>query len=360
MSVAATSGLWVDRIPTRLRLTRLADRFTGRPELGAYLFVVIAAGLDAALSFVVAWRTGSPTPLTTNPFWLLLPVIVLFLVWANRTLTARYDGIREQIDLESRTGAGYGPETFQPFVPRRVRAGLYGLAVVLHAGTILYRGAIPELVSTLGPLVAVLKFGIIIPGAYLPIGAEFAAIMVAIHVRLPRLVRRSDLAMDFSDPTDFGGMYQFGALVKYSYYLFAGVLLLLLVWTYAEELFSTFVGRAYDSQGIETPIQFGVMWVVGTGLLAHSVIQYHVHMARAKEAKLQEITERIRELTDEGATVPDVQPGPEEVERIRLEYDNLRWVRRIREYPVDFVMVSQLVFSILLPVVLERLFSGLF
>lgn len=359
MVTASGSSLWIDAIPRRLHITSIAERLAGRPRFGAYLFVVLATGLDAALSVVVAWRTGSPPPLLENPFWLLLPVTLLFVVWSIRKFDAWLASIATNVDVDSRTASEFETEVFERFVSGRLRLGIYATAIILYAGTYFVRGTIPEIVAELGFVVAFLKFGVIIPLAYVPIAAEFAAVFIDIHVRLPRVIRRSEMALDFSDPTDFGGMYQFGAIVKYSYYIFAAVTLLFLSWTYAAVLFSKFVGTTYSAPGMETTVQFAALWLLGTGLLAHSVFQFHVHMAEQKEAKLREVTDRIRDLTDDPHTIPDVQPAGDEVERVRLEYDHLRRVRQVREYPIDFVMVSQLVFSILLPLAVERLFNAL-
>jgi hypothetical protein len=354
-----TAELWIDAVPRVFGLEALLDRLTGSGELAPYLLVSLGAGLDAGSSVYLTMRGGEPAPLLQNPFWVILPAILLFAVWSIRKFREWYRAIPDHVDLAARTGPDYGPESFESLVSRGFRLGLYGLAVGLYATALLLRGSVPAILETLGPVVGALKFVVVGPVVYIPVGVEFATLFVGIHIRLPRLIRRSNLSMDFTDPTDFGGMYRFGVLIKYSYYSFAVVLLLFLFWTYAPVIFPGAVGADYPPPGLETTVQFAGMWVLGTGLLAHSVAVFHRHMADAKEDKLREVTERIRELGDDGETIPDTQPAAEDAARIRLEYENLRRVRQIREYPIDLVMISQLVFSILLPLVVERVFTSL-
>jgi len=359
MGASATSELWVEAVPRRLGLETLAARLTGRGTLAPYLFVVLGATLDAGSSVYLFLRTGEPAPLMQNPFWLVLPAILLFAVWSVRKFREWYRAIVEHVDLEARTGPEYGLHSFESLLTGRIRLGLYALALALYAGALIVRGSVPFILETLGPLVGTIKFAIVAPAVYILVGVEFAALFLAIHVRLPRLIRRADLAMDFADPTDFGGMYRFGALIKYSYYSFAVILLLFLFWTYAPVVFRSVVGVRYPPPGVETTGQFAAMWLVGTGLLVHSVYALHLHMADAKEEKLREVTDRIRDLGDDDRTIPDTQPSPEAAQRVRLEYDNLRRVKRIREYPADMLMLSQLAFSVVLPIAVERLFSAI-
>lgn len=349
------SNLWIERLPVRLGFERGARMVTGREGLGSYLFVTFVVGIDIAASIAAMVLYDHTPPLLLNPFWLLLPIGLLLAVWSARMMQKWYDSMIKKIDIEQRATSFEATE-FNEILPSRVRTIVYLLAILFYAIGWASSG-IGVILSTIGPIIGFLKWGVLVPLVYLPIVIEWGVMILGIHLILPRQVRNSEFELDFSDPLNFGGMYEFGALLKYSYYMYVGALLLFLLWRYGEALTGQIVQTPYAEPTMVHTAQFAAAWILGVGFLCHSLYVFHAHMSTAKEKKLEEINQRIRDLGDDSYSLPETDPDPELVDRVRFEYEQMQFVKETREFPIGFSMSSQILFSALLPVLIERVFS---
>lgn len=362
--------LWVERLASLTGATYLADAYLNRPDLGAYLFVLVVAILDLyGLSILGALATGTLRVVADPATNLIVPTILVVTV-TTRRLTDRARGVLEGLperdddvervladngvdvdsagvqqavgDLVARTGLV--PELGSAdgrVVPPRLKIGVYLIALAFHASWLLTKPpSYYALIDLIGPTLAAVKYYGTHPFFYYLLIAELVSTVIGVHLLLPVAISR-DRRIDFADLHDFGGLQPMGRLLKTS----AVHLLVLLT------LYVVFVALAIGpdiADARHVTIIVGLSGFV-VGLFLASAYWLHVHMRRMRAAKLEAIGREFAAAGVDDRLPPDAPGADEDVDAYTRGYIKLARVRETKEYPLDLGIVEELLFALALP-----------
>jgi hypothetical protein len=251
----------------------------------------------------------------------------------------RYEEALATIPVQERVDSSE-IDQFQRIFSWRVKVIIYVSAVVvLYANTLLNVG-VPDRVTAINFLFT-WEF------VFLPIIVEFALTYYGIHFLLPRQIKNTEFNLFFYDPRNMGGFAALGQLLKRSYYIYTGGLVLFFFLVYGPVLLSV---NGYEP-GVFELVFFSTAWVVGLLSIGYSMYTMHQIMSAEKEQRIRELEEDLHEALENPYDIKNSEITDREQfddARKRLEQ-----VRSTRVYPATFTMWSQIAISVLLPQLLQ-------
>ncbi|HKJ58339.1 MAG TPA: hypothetical protein VKA37_03845, partial [Halobacteriales archaeon] len=205
---------WVERSARALGFDRLAESLLGEADYAPYLYVLTVLFLDVPVVNTINYYRGYDS-LMTSPWWgwpgviwWLIPAVVVLSVYFLRTLRDRYDRALDDVGRQAT-----GP-TVDPALSRGLQYSTLLLGLVVFA--VWLTTAVGPILEEVGPLVGALKWLVVVPLVYVPIGTDLTAAYVHVQLVLPRRVRAAGVALDFSDPRRLGGMYPLGRTMRFA------------------------------------------------------------------------------------------------------------------------------------------------
>lgn len=365
---------WLERAATATGFDALGARMFGRDRpdgdvgYGPYLLVTVLATIDVlilpALGYV---QTGSfitlenPGDLVILPTWLLVTWSILKLKRRYHETVAELDDLPEtdeEVDVSGTDSRGrvqpivgllfpdQDGQSFDPIFPTRQKVLLLLLGWAYHVSWFLTDPTAGDyVVATSGELVAALKFGVVYPLFYYPIGVEFLTLFLSIHLLLPYRITQQN-RIDFSDPHGFGGLRPVGNLARSSavHYLL---------------LLSLYVGFVSLAKGVTTGEAAHMTLIVagtaiGIVLFFVPVLWVGFHMQSLKHAKINAIAERVEELGSDDHAFPETRAeSTSDASVYTHEYARLSVVKEMNDYPVDIFAVRDFVYALPAPFIIN-------
>jgi hypothetical protein len=339
--------LWITRLSRHTGVERLAGRL-GHPDKAAYLYVALLVVIDGGvLSTARAVLNDQPHPVVTNPLWLAVPVGLVFAVWSIRSLTRAYDDVASRYDADQFAAAMADPI----YDVRRTHVThlVFLLLVAVHVVQFVVLGNWVGIAERVGPVVGGLSFGLLIPLGYFPVLAEFGGIVLATVVFVPRSFVTNEFQVAFDDPLDAGGLEPVGDLLKQAAYVYAGGLVVAILFEYGGLQFDTLPAGPVALKTAE----FLLAWGLGVVLVGYGVVTLHLYMQRQRRAKIEAIDARLRALGGDDRGIPETDPDEAEYRDLELEYLRLQKVKDTSTMPFSAAAEERLVASALAPIVLE-------
>lgn len=349
-----STEIWLDRVARRMGFGWVADRM---PVVSSASMALVVTGIfvDTFLLQVTNFALfGREIGFVQNPFVLLGEGGggLLIAVYGVKQLNRKYENAKTRLQLDRRKG---NHEQFDSLAPDRFRWAAWVAAAGLQIAQALFLLGPAEIYRVDGVFGLVGNF-FFIPFVYVPVVVEFAVTYFAIQVLLPRRINKSDdLALDFLDPENMGGLRPIGDLLKQSYYYFVLLYVSVALFVYGPELFPGLFYSAF-SPGVVVNAGFTVVWVASALLLAYGVYTLHLFMSRAKRREIQRLDQKVKEEVEEpwdvqNFRIPD--DGNYDEIRTRMEY-----VTATKEYPATFTIWSQLLISILIPKAIQLVLNS--
>jgi len=298
--------------------------------------------------------TGRPAVFVANPLWLIRPAVLVAAALATESLLARYELAVEHSHLFRRAES---PSRFTRLVPRSLSAVLISAGVVftvLNAVVIL---TVPQIYDAGGPA-RVVRFLLVTPFGYVPVFATFLATYVAVELLLPYRLQRGDVAVDFLDPEQLGGMRPIGELLKQAYYYMMVGLVAFAVAVYGPHVLDgVFAYEGLPEPGLTVNVLFTAVWVAAVLVMVYGIYLLHRYMAVEKREALHRLDRLARERLDDPWDIEsfDAADLDEEYETHRKR---VQYVTDTREYPATFTMWTQLVVGVMLPKALQLTLSA--
>lgn len=362
--------LWIEEIAEFLGFEAVGRVVFDRPELGAYLIVVALYLFNSGvLEYFVYLHSGFFGPITDPATLIILPGW-LFAVWVARRLKARYHDVVDTIPERNETvtdgrdtpkwtnrllgavGVPYesgtiSPAAFDRTIPKRLRVLVFAGALMFHVlwvlGTLRYTPEnITWMIDTWTLPITFLRLGLVIPFGWYLIASELVSMFLAVHVVLPGEIIASG-RLGFGDPLGYAGLRPVGNLIKWStLYYVVGL--------------STFATFFTFSVGVRDPTIASMLTMVGTVLAIlmffGPIYWLHRYMKAAKEAKIEEIADWVRERgpeTDDRMFPETTIETPDHAGEYTHEYIRLQKVESTAEYPVDVAILQEIVLILILP-----------
>lgn len=329
----------IEYMATMCGFGRLSGALPGPAIHPGYLFIGAFGLLDLAVLQVYIHLTGGTHILLETPSTAAGYAAVLLGVYGVQYMSRGYEDALGMIRAQERADT-MRLNQFQQIVRWRTKVFIYLLAAaVLYANTILNVG-VPTNVTAINFL---FTWEIV----FLPVIVEFALTYYGIHVLLPRRIKQTEFNLFFYDPRNMGGFAPIGQLLKRSYYLYTGGLLLFFLLVYGPVLFAI---DGYVPGLLEFTF-FSTAWFVGLVSIGYSMYTMHQFMATQKEQRIRELEDEIHHAIDDPYDITNadiVEPDRLDDARQRLTH-----VRNTRVYPATFTMWSQIAISVLLPQLLQ-------
>ncbi len=359
--------LWIERVSNRLGFDHASQTLFGGQQFGPYLFIVTVVCLHLPVLSVAGWLRTGTLSIAVNPgeiFQLVAwPAVVWILLRTKSKYAAVVNDLPEAVDEDVRDLETEGPigsrllavlgvpreptektnAGLERIAPQRVMGSvlfvgllLYATQLLLHPSTLV--GPVAELT---GPVVATIRFYIVIPFVLYPIGAEFLTVVIGVLILLPFKIRRAQL-IDFSDPHGFAGLSPAGDLFKsvaVSYFVLLTV-------------FTTFQTVAVGA----SPTDLVSSTLLSTGLAAGLVFFFapmfwiKSFVAAAKEAKIDALAKRSREVGPTDDLFPYAEPESSD-DASQHTYNHIRMQRvdATNEFPLNTAMLQEVLFALVLP-----------
>jgi hypothetical protein len=367
--------LLIEWVAKRFGVARLADLFNTNVYL-PYIFVGIIIFVAFALLPAYSYMTTGYHSLLANPFRpVIISVGLFFSVASIRYMTNRYSQAISQLELNQRQTALNGNQ-FKGIISFRSKVLVYGLMLSIYYLSVLIPSLIQGLgidtefglltalsgrdIQTLidaeGLVTTVIGQLIIVPFVNLPVILEFGMLFFGIHVLLPNRLSQANLELFFHDPRNMGGLNDIGQLLKQSYYIYTGGVLLYFVVAYAPVIFSHLANSPRPTPGFDVVALFSLVWAIGLGTVIYSFYKIHRIMASKKEQRLKEIESDIKALIENPFEIRSSRVT--DTEAMETKERQLRQVQSTRTYPATFTMWWQLGLSVLLPQALQLAVQG--
>lgn len=367
--------LWIERISRRLGFEAVSKRLIGTPQFGPYLFIIVVIGLHLPVLSVVGWFQTGRLSIVANPgevFQIVAwPAVVWILLRTKRKYTEAVRDLprakdKHIQDLDRGRGPASRPLTIagvpasptgrsdaklNEIAPPQVRYGILFVGLAVYGWQLLTNpsGLVGPVADLTGPLVATIRFYLIIPLLLYPIGAEFLAVVIGALVLLPFKIRRARL-IDFSDPHGFAGLSPAGEMFKnvaVSYFILLTLFL----------LFQTIaVGASPTDQFSLSLLLTGLL--VGLLLFFGPMLWIKSFTATAKEAKIEALAELSREVGSTEDIFPYAEPeSVDDANQYTYNHIRMQRVEQTSEFPIDIAMVQEVLFALLLPYVTSLAFD---
>ncbi|AZH24185.1 hypothetical protein [Haloplanus aerogenes] len=338
--------LLTEAIAEWLQFDVLARRLPGPDLYPPYLLVAVGIGIEYGIFDLYNYFISGKNSFLVEPNSLAVPAMVILAVVGGRYIHDSYASAIAALRIEDRD-SDIDATPFESLVPFRLRVGVLLVVVIVN-------NAFGFFVLGWGNLIAIDGIGLFLFGTlvtfpliYLPAIVDFGLSYFAVHVSVPRRLQRADLGLFFYDPRKMGGFGPIGELLKRSYYVYTGALLLYFVQTYAPVLLSEFTTTPYGTPGPVIQLTLSVAWIVGILTIGYSMSRVHSIMKAEKDRRIRELEDDLRNTMDKPFDIHEAEIADEsEYERITTR---LQHVRDTKTYPTTFTMWSQIFISVLLP-----------
>lgn len=197
---------------------------------------------------------------------------------------------------------------------------------------------------------------------YLLFVVEFALVYFSVHVVVPRRLKDADVGLFYYDPENMGGFGPLGQLLKRSYYLYTGGLLLFLTISFGPAYLASIGSSLGVSSTVPSEVAptttafFTVAWIVGVLSIGHSMLTIHRIMATEKQQHIGELEAELREAIENPYEITTAEKADED--RLNDIERRLDKVRATRVYPASFTMWSQIAVSVIFPQALQLLLQA--
>ncbi|WP_020222546.1 hypothetical protein [Halarchaeum acidiphilum] len=374
MPTLQVKTLWIERAAAYAGFNRLAERL-GLPATGAFLFTLVVVLFHLPVLSAVGWLQTGTLSFVSNPGEVFQVVAWPVMVWILLRTKVRYrtainglpdaiDADLEELDIEGRligrllTAMGV-PENptgktdadLDVLVHQPVRYVVLGVGLAVYWAQLLTNpaGLIGPVAELAGQAVAVVRFYVIIPFVLYPIGAEFLAAVVGALVVLPFKIERATL-INFSDPHGYAGLVPAGILFK-SVSVFYFVLLTLFA-VFQTIAAGTSPTDLFSSGLLITGLAVGLVLFFGPMLWIKS------YLAAAKGAKIEALADTSRAVGSTDELFPYAEPeSTDDASQYTYNYIRMEWVQATSEFPIEFAMVQEVLFALVLPYVTSLLFN---
>jgi len=377
MSTIQVHDLWIERAAARAGFDHAADRLFGATAAGPYLLIVTAVFIHLPLLSVVGWLQTGTLSLVVNPGEVFQLVAWPAVVWILLRTKSRYqetvNQLPEAVDDDLAEHDPEGPLTawlldriglpsapmgktdakLEVLVHRPVRYTILLGGLALYWSQLLTNpaGLVGPVADLTGQAVAMVRFYVFIPFVLYPIGAEFLSVVVGALVMLPFKIERANL-IDFSDPHGFAGLMPAGTLFKsvaFSYFilltLFA-VFQTVAVGTNPTDLFSS------------TLLVAGLL--VGLALFFGPMLWIKSYLASAKETKIDALADASRQVGSTDELFPYAEPeSTDDASKYTYNHIRMQRVESTSEFPLEFAMIQEILFALVLPYVTSLAFDFL-
>lgn len=351
MSLKATSSepLLIERLASWFGFSTLAAKFTDINPYPPYLYV--GTFILANISFGTAyryWQSGV-VGFVENPFGLALPLGVAI---ATVGIKLMHDGLAvAEENILARDQATNRFAEHRSTFSLRTKLLVYVMMVGAYLLYEIFAIGVGTLLQTQGPVLGVFYNLLVLPLCYIAVGVEFVLMYVSVHFLLPRKLANSDLRLFFLDTRDMGGFKPVGTLFKRSYYVYTAGLLVYLAFFYGPVITTGEATGGAVQTGPVIVALFTVLWLLGIGTLSYSMYQTHRIMASEKEARLDDVEAKLRDVvTNPYETDKPEITDQEQLEAIQFQLDQ---IKNTSEYPTTFAMWTQIAISVILPQALQ-------
>lgn len=368
--------LLIEWVAERFGVTRLVNLINTNVYapyllLGSGIFV--AFGLLPVYSYIT---TGYHSALA-NPFRpIVISIGLIFSVVSIRYMMNGYAQAISRLDLNQRQ-LTLSQSQFKRIVSLRSKVVAFGLSITVYYLSVLIPSIIQAvgvdtgfavltalsgrdiqtLIEAEGLVTTVVGQLIVVPLVNIPIILEFVIMFFGLHVILPNRISKANIKLFFHDPRDMGGLNDIGQLLKRSYYLYTGGVLLYFVVAYGPVIFSHLVNTPRPTPGRDVVVLFSLVWVIGLGSVTHSFYKIHRIMASEKERRLKEIESDIKALIENPFEIRSSRITNKEA--METKERQLRQIQSTRTYPATFTMWWRLGLSVLLPQALQLAVQGI-
>lgn len=374
MTTLDVAPLWLERAATRLGFDRLAARLN-YPRMGPLLFVVAAILIHLPGLSILGWLQTGTLSFAANPGEMFQVVAWPVVAWILLRTKTRYqsalndlpeaiDSDLTDLDVEGpflnrlvtvlgvpEAPTGKEDADLEILVHPRVRYAILGLGLAVYWVQLLTNPAslIGPVAALTGEVVAVIRFYVIIPFVLYPIAAEFLAVVVGSLVLLPFKIERAKL-LDFSDPHGYAGLVPAGTLFKsvaVSYF----VLLTLFA------VFQTVAAGTTPTDLFSSGLLVAGL-AVGLGLFFGPMLWIKSYLAAAKEAKIDALAEASRAVGSTQELFPYAEPeSTDSASKHTYNHIRMQRVQSTSELPIEFAMLQEILFALILPYVTSLLFD---
>lgn len=341
-------SLWVEEIPSRLGFNLICQKILGDDRYAPYFFVLLIVFIDVPVLSTISYiiHDGQTVhPLIDYPWWGLVPLALVIGIFGMRRMRSIY--------TRAIKNTGQITGKIKVSSPNRLRSIVFVVALILYF--IIIIPDLPELLNAEGQIIGIIKWALIIPCIYVGLIVEFFVIYIHSLFFLPISITVQNIPLDFSDPTNLGGMGDVGDLIILStIYYYLGLAL----WTGTTLIgpLTGIQGAVQSGPGIESIIFFILAWAVGGFLLLISLWVLHSHMYENKKNKLQEIKKRIQDSGTDDKFFPYTSPEEnKEVIEYMQGYIDFRRIEDTKTYPIDIDKLWELFVSAALPILLQSI-----
>lgn len=374
-SQTTVEDLWIERISGQLGFETISRRITGKSQRGPYFFIITIIGLHLPVLSAIGWVQTGTLSIATNPGEIFQvfawPAVVWILLRTKQKYFTTVQDLPESVDediqnieIEGRVvdrlltfagvpvnPSGKGDANLAEIVSRQVRYAVLLIGLVIYGGQLLTNpaGLVGPVTDLTGPVVATIRFYLIIPFVLYPIGAEFLAVVIGALVVLPFKIRRAKL-IDFSDPHGYAGLEPTGEMFKsvaVSYFIL--LTLFMLFQTVA-------VGASPLDQFSVTVLLAGLL--VGLILFFGPMLWVKSFTAAAKEAKIEALAERSRQVGSSEEIFPYAEPeSVEDTNQYTYNHIRMQRVEMTSEIPLNIGMIQEVLFALILPYITSIAFD---
>lgn len=341
-----TSPTLLERLTSTSRVDWLVEKLPIAIDSPSYIYVSVFILLDGLILNTYTHLTGGTHAVVRNPFHIALYLsILLAAVGAKYMHNGHVDAMSVLVErgiCDTEQADDYALSLRSKLLFYAVGlGGFFGYQVfVIGIDTVLQVQGIAGVVFTL----------VLLPGCYLPVAIDFVSEYITLHILIPRWLTGQDVGLFFFDPQNMGGFQPVGSLLKDSYYLYTGGLLLYLMFYYG--IFITpLQGNIANIPGVAEATMFTVLWLFGLLTISYSMYKIHKIMKSERGTQLRKIEREIHDIIDNPHDISHAEITDQD--RLdALEY-RLEQIQATSEYPTTFTMWTQIGISVLLPQVLQ-------
>lgn len=373
----SVNDLWIERVPQILGFTSVSERINKNPRWGSYIFIIIVVGVHIPMLSAVGWLQTGILSIEENPGEIFQVVAWPAVVWIMFRIKNKYeetiqklpeskDNDIQQLNTEwwvtnrflTAAGVPANPSgildvEINKITTYQVKYTILFISLAFYVLQLLtsHSDLVGPVISLTGPIVAAIRFYLIIPFILLPISVEFVSIIIGTLILLPFRIRRAKL-IDFSDPHGSAGLAPAGEIFKnvsVSYF----IILTLFV------MFQSVAVGASATDQLSAPIViaglvFGLMIFIGPMMWLKSFV------TAAKKAKIEALAEHSRAIGPTQELFPYAEPeSVDEANQYTYNHIRMQRVERTREFPVNMGMLQQVLFALILPYITSLAFDFL-
>ena len=345
----------------------------GNPQVGPYVFVLFITFIDIGILSTISYINGKQNHALEIPTSYLIPLGLLFGVWAIRMFARNvvmdsYNNQFDSPDAQSYDFGKYSKRILTPIVDKfkisdtqsyDIRNSyfkhiIFSILLILNFFNLFVFGEWSAFLQKHGFVIAVIKYWIVASVIYFSIIAELSGMIAASFVSIPRYFVKNNYELSFDDPHDVGGLKTVGDLIKTAFYMYAIGLTLIVLFIYAAPLFQDHPYNPFERYKVA---QFVIAWLAGIAFLLYGTIKLHLYMESQKEEKIDDIKDDIEDLGNSEQAIPDEVDDEQTKTEIQLKYMQLEQVKATRTLPFTAATQERVLFTAAAPLVLERLLN---